>query len=906
MRNPLKELYKVNSALEHSIDRLDFEGRALVSRDVVGNLRHLVEHVAMYASYGDVSLEGNYFALCKAVIQEMKKKKETRFIAEFHGYLQKAVSHYVPSEDSAERLLLKYYENLLHLKRYAADRYGIAILSNLNKIPLDTDPGLKKYHESIAHAIDAFMSANTVQIERDRFYVRSAKPFFVGDSVYYETTLIPAFDPSSKCDRILVFSAFKIPTNNAVSVSTKRTSIDGLGLALPVTIVDAYRISVRPCELNGLLKIFGKFDIARLNGNYLSYISLMEFLTRTGMNLCDIALLPDDDFASVMREITYSGSECPVHLLLSEAHSFLSSGLCGANVLKYLLAKPRNRVIRDQLAVIPNRLLGNLYLKSGCAPFDRQPYCTDLIRHVVAVDDLYQYIDPDLYEDNFLANKVSLITNNTRSLYVKDTEFDSYLNIDELIAKHNNTLYSGHRYRDLVHENGHLFVRGVEEDVVDIINGLLSLSNSGLSGYAAACESWLGQSRWKIDDLEKSAVLKTMFDETHVAFIYGSAGTGKTTMVNIVCSFLHKLSKVAIANTNPAVDSLRRKIDDSNCDFMTVTKYLNCQPECDVLIVDECSAVCNSDMKKIVESGDFELLLLVGDVRQIESIRFGNWFSLAPNFLPSKCINQFNKPWRAKNSDLLKLWDAVRKMSPDITEILTACDFTSNLDDTVVARTDDDEIVLCLNYDGLYGINNMNKMLQSENENEAVSWNFHTYKVGDPILFNESERFYPLLYNNLKGRLVEIKANSKDEMMFTVAVPIDATKYSVLRYHGLEFLSSHDGETFLRFSVKKAKDRDGEDIGEDSIVPFQVAYAVSVHKAQGLEYSSVKLIVTKDVEERITHSVFYTAITRARERLHIYWSPESQNKILSNFDISNNKKDAYLLSSRRGLELHPK
>lgn len=906
MRNPLKELQKANSAVEHSIDRLDFEGRALVSRDVVGNLRHLVEHVAMYASYGDVSLEGNYFALCKAVIQEMKKKKETRFIAEFHGYLQKAVSHYVPSEDSAERLLLKYYENLLHLKRYAADKHGIAILSNLNKIPLDTDPGLKNYHESIARSIDVFMSANAVEIERDRFYVRSARPFFVNDSVYYETTLVPAFDSSSKCDRILVFSAFKIPTNNAVSVSAKRTSIDGLGFSLPVTIVDAYRISVRPCELNGLLKILGKSDIARLNGNYSSYISLMEFLTRSGMNLCDIALLPDDDFASIMSEITYSGSECPVHLLLSEAHSFLSSGLCGVNVLKYLLAKPRNRVIKNQLASSPNGLLGNLCLKSGCAPFDRQPYCTDLIRHVVAVDDLYQYIDPDLYEDNFLANKVSLITNNTRSLYVKDSEFDTHLNIDELITKHNNTLYGGHRYRDLVHEDGCLFVRGVEEDIVDIINGLLSLSNSGLSGYAAACESWLEYPRCKIDDLEKSAALKTMFDETHVAFIYGSAGTGKTTMVNIVCSFLHKLSKVAIANTNPAVDSLRRKIVDSNCDFMTVTKYLNRQPECDVLIVDECSAVCNSDMKKIIEFGGFELLMLVGDVRQIESIKFGNWFSLAQDFLPDKCIHEFDKPWRAKNGDLLRLWSAVRKMSPDITEILAACDFTSNLDESVVNRTDEDEIVLCLNYDGLYGINNMNKMLQSENKNEAVSWNFHTYKVGDPVLFNESDRFYPLLYNNLKGRLVEIKANSRDEMMFTVAVPIDATKYSAWRYDGLELLSSHGGETFLRFSVKKAKDRDGEDIGEDGIVPFQVAYAVSVHKAQGLEYSSVKLIITKDVEERITHSVFYTAITRARERLHIYWSPESQNKILSSFAISNNNKDAYLLSSRRGLELHPK
>lgn len=49
------------------------------------------------------------------------------------------------------------------------------------------------------------------------------------------------------------------------------------------------------------------------------------------------------------------------------------------------------------------------------------------------------------------------------------------------------------------------------------------------------------------------------------------------------------------------------------------------------------------------------------------------------------------------------------------------------------------------------------------------------------------------------------------------------------------------------------------------------------------------MIITKDVEERITHSVFYTAITRARERLHIYWSPESQNKILSSFEISNNQ-----------------
>lgn len=95
-------------------------------------------------------------------------------------------------------------------------------------------------------------------------------------------------------------------------------------------------------------------------------------------------------------------------------------------------------------------------------------------------------------------------------------------------------------------------------------------------------------------------------------------------MVNIVCAFLQNESKLAIANTNPAVDSLRRKINDKNCEFMTVAKYLNRVPDCDILIVDECSTVCNSDMRSIIDSNRFKLLLLVGDVRQIESIKFGN------------------------------------------------------------------------------------------------------------------------------------------------------------------------------------------------------------------------------------------------------------------------------------------
>ena len=55
-----------------------------------------------------------------------------------------------------------------------------------------------------------------------------------------------------------------------------------------------------------------------------------------------------------------------------------------------------------------------------------------------------------------------------------------------------------------------------------------------------------------------------------------------------------------------------------------------------------------------------------------------------------------------------------------------------------------------------YGINNINRFLQGNNKNEPIQW-VQVYKINDPILFNESERFAPLIYNNLKGRIVDIK-----------------------------------------------------------------------------------------------------------------------------------------------------
>lgn len=80
-----------------------------------------------------------------------------------------------------------------------------------------------------------------------------------------------------------------------------------------------------------------------------------------------------------------------------------------------------------------------------------------------------------------------------------------------------------------------------------------------------------------------------------------------------------------------------------------------------------------------------------------------------------------------------------------------------------------------------------------------------------------------------------------------------------------------------------------------------MAYAVSIHKSQGLEYDSVKIVIADDSEEMITHNIFYTAITRAKKFLTLYWSPEVCNRVLNRIKPNDNNDDYYLIKLKNDL-----
>lgn len=308
------------------------------------------------------------------------------------------------------------------------------------------------------------------------------------------------------------------------------------------------------------------------------------------------------------------------------------------------------------------------------------------------------------------------------------------------------------------------------------------------------------------------------------------------------------------------------------------------------IFVDECSTIDNRAMKVFLEKMRPDtFLVLAGDTYQIESIDFGNWFTYAKDIIKTKGSNvELVSTWRTKDPGLIELWNETRNKGALITEKLVIDGpFSENIGEGVLNSEIMDEVILCLNYDGKFGLNNMNSYFQNANTETAVVWRDWKYKVGDHILFNDTDRF-SLLYNNLKGQIVQIELFDS-RIIFTVDVEIPLTEQDC-QNDGIEFIDIIDDVTRIRFDVLDFEEEMADEDRKKAIVPFQLAYAVSIHKAQGLEYRSVKVVIPSSNAEKITHGIFYTAITRAKEKLKIYWSSETMQEVVAGFSVDTSRQ----------------
>lgn len=889
-----KQIQSTDEAICRNIESLT-DQRSLLSQNVLAQLRNLVEGVAVRLHTGSSDAEFHYSAIGPA-LAFVRSKARFNFLGNFHKLIEKSASHYTLDGDASERLMLKYYEYLYRIRSLLQDNCGVAVLANLEDFPVDLDPSLREYHEKIAARIEASRSSRPDRGARDRYYIHKTRPFFVGGRIYYEVTFYRAVNKVSKFDRIIAFTDIDMPDKYAAMLTLRRDSIEVLGRTMPITIIREWEVSIRPCEFKNFARLLSMATEVRTNSEEYRY--LMKGLTVGSGSLLDLVDMPDDKYAVVRAAGTAGVDKPQIFPVLDEARRIVRSAAPGHSVLRYLMLRMHNQILKPQYHLDGCSPLSDLKLLYGCIPFDNMPFCTSLLGHNPRYWDLVKSLDVTGRNHELLARRVKNNVERHGILYTPVVDLEEFGEVNDLISTYNNKLYYKHGHRRLVRDKEHVFICGYEDDTVSIVKKLQEYASSGIAGYTQAVERWLNETSRGIDDPMKEDALKQLFSRSRVALIYGAAGTGKSTMVDHIAHYFNDKEKLFLAHTNPAIDNLKRKVTAQNSVFRTISSQIYrsaTDPVYDLLIIDECSTVSNEDLLKVLQKTSFKLLVLVGDVYQIESIQFGNWFSIIRSFIPSTSVFELTTPFRTKNASLLDFWNKVRAIEDDIVEVMARNGYSTVLDKTLFETQGEDEIILCLNYDGLYGINNINRFLQSSNPGAATTWRVFTYKVGDPVLFYETERFRPVIYNNLKGRIVGID-HVPGRIQFDVEVDRPLSEFDVVSDE-LEWM----GDSTVRFSVYEYDTSDDDDDSVNTTVPFQVAYAVSIHKAQGLEYDSVKIVITDANEDDITHSIFYTAVTRARKHLRIFWTPETQQGVLQRLRRKADTKDAALLASRRGL-----
>ena len=204
-----------------------------------------------------------------------------------------------------------------------------------------------------------------------------------------------------------------------------------------------------------------------------------------------------------------------------------------------------NAIIKNQRDDTQNSNLSNLYMLNGCIQFDKLPFNRSPLGHNPKSGAIFECIPHHNRRPELFAR---FIRNNTEikgQLFTDINEINGFDNVNDLIRQYNDSLWFGHRPRsDLMLENNQVFINEYKIDTCQIIKKLQELSVSEIENYYNDVELWLMLDDYDIDCDEKKSIISRIFSESTVGVIYGSAGVGKSTLINHVSHYLNDKKKL--------------------------------------------------------------------------------------------------------------------------------------------------------------------------------------------------------------------------------------------------------------------------------------------------------------------------------------------------------------------------
>ena len=493
---------------------------------------------------------------------------ETKYLSNFLKGL-KYIGSRIPEEGQSERLMLKYYNYLWEIRRFLKTNFNIDVLRNLERFPLNTDTLDVEYYEMVASSICA-IDLSPKAPRTSRYYIQKKTPFFVNGERYFEITLQLAGLYATKFNRITVYSKQNISTNYSLQIAYADAEINLWGAKSKIKVVTNWKVSIDPSCLNKLGKIL-KIDI-KLNKNYGEYNALMNFLTRTGMNLFDLINIHEDNFQNALDQIygeTNTNTFKDVLIKLRRDYS-LSSNKKGKHTIRYILLNLREETLEF---VLPNTfdkycLSDDLYITSRCYPFEKKPFISNLAGRKTSKGNIKDILEIT----NGFAEFDTVRPYLTIESMIRETG-ELYFDIDsvasrEAIKKYNSSLDQWECSNGFMinEENGFLSIASYETTTIFILNKLLKFSKISNRGQRESNLRYLKQCNINFEDPLKKVALQKLFVNSQVMLIYGAAGTGKTTLINYISNMMNQSKKLFLTKTHTALQNLERCIENPGLD----------------------------------------------------------------------------------------------------------------------------------------------------------------------------------------------------------------------------------------------------------------------------------------------------------------------------------------------------
>ena len=394
---------------------------------------------------------------------------------------------------------------------------------------------------------------------------------------------------------------------------------------------------------------------------------------------------------------------------------------------------------------------------------------------------------------------------------------------------------------------------------------------------------------------QKEAILAALTKRALI--LTGGPGTGKTTTtIGMIRLFEADGRRILLAA--PTGRAAKRISETTDREAKTIHRLLEFSPhqngfkrnrenplDADVVIIDEMSMVDIVLMNKLMQAiPTHATVILIGDTDQLPSVGAGNVLKglIDSNRIPvvtlTEIFRQAQQSMIVTNAHLINTGEVPNLSGPkdrnffyieeeepeEIVQLVTSL-ISDRLPRHYNFHPIDDIQLLCPMRRGILGSENFNKCLQDilNPYAEQAIRGWHTFRTGDKVMQIRNNYDYDV-FNGDIGRIVNIDQVEK---------LLD-----------------------IRFSDKQVA-YDMADLNE-----LVLAYATTIHKAQGSEYPVVVLPLHTQHYIMLQRNLLYTGITRAKEMVVIVGTNQALNICIRNNQVM--RRNSYLAERLQNATYH--